>query len=75
MLDDLGVHLLRNGRVADAVSPSEEAVSLRRQLADTDPALTPRLAHSPNNLGIIYLRAGRVKDAAPVLEQAVERCS
>jgi hypothetical protein len=50
---------LRYSRRADAVAPVEEALTLRRQLAATNPAFLPDLAMALNNLGNRYSEAGR----------------
>ena len=47
------------GRRHDALAPTEEAVRLRRELAQTNPAFLPNLATALNNLGNRYSQVGR----------------
>ena len=51
-LTRLGTRLARTGQLQAALAPTQEAVTIRRQLADTDPdAYLPGLAMALNNLG------------------------
>ena len=61
-----------DGRREDALAATEEAVALRRALADARPgAFTPDLALSLNNLGSDYAALGRREDAPAATEEAV----
>jgi tetratricopeptide (TPR) repeat protein len=59
------------GRRADAVPPTEEAVTLYRDQAAANPAYLPDLAIALDNLGIRYSEVGRDADAVPPAEEAV----
>src|SRR5207244_2003341 len=50
----LGIRYSQLGRRQDALAPSEEAVTLYRELAAQNPTFLPNLAGSLNNLGICY---------------------
>jgi hypothetical protein len=64
--------LSETGRRADALAPTEEAVNIRRRLADTAPeAYLPALAGSLNNLGARLSETGRRADALAPTEEAV----
>ena len=62
-LNNLGVYYNALGRRHDAVAPTEDAVTIRRQLAATNPAFLNDLASSLNNLGVYYSEFGRLNDA------------
>ena len=64
-LNNLGIRYSELGRREDALPPTEEAVTLRRELAATNPAFLPDLARALNNLGIRYSELGRREDAWP----------
>src|SRR3989442_10148024 len=49
------------GRRHDAVAPTEEAVTIHRQLAATNPAFLNDLASALNNLGIRYSDLDRLR--------------
>ncbi|MEV4581891.1 tetratricopeptide repeat protein [Nonomuraea jabiensis] len=71
-LSSLGIHLTALGRPADALSVTEEAVTLRRKLAAAYPdRYRPHLANSLLNLGEALSELGRLADALPVTEEAV----
>ena len=61
----------RLGRRADAVAPTEEAVTLYRELAAQNPAFAPDLAMALTNLGNRYSGVGRRADAVAPPEEAV----
>ncbi|MEU5193387.1 hypothetical protein AB0G86_04895, partial [Streptomyces scabiei] len=52
------------GRRVEAVAPTEEAVRLRRALAEGNPAFVPDLAMALNNLGVHYSEVGRKAEDA-----------
>ena len=60
------------GRRHDALAPTEEAVRLRRELAQTNPAFLPNLATALNNLGNRYSQVGRPHDALAPTEEATQ---
>jgi tetratricopeptide (TPR) repeat protein len=70
-LNNLGAHLSNLGRRDEALPPTEEAVTLRRELAAANPAYLPDLAMSLNNLGIFLSQLGRRAEALPPTEEAV----
>ena len=47
---------------AEALPPTQEAVDIHRELADTNPAFRPNLAMSLNNLGTCFSGLGRADD-------------
>ncbi|MFG1721202.1 tetratricopeptide repeat protein, partial [Micromonospora chalcea] len=59
------------GRLHDAVTPTEEAVTTYRTLTATNPAHLPNLAGALTNLGIHYSQVGRLHDAVTPTEEAV----
>ncbi|MEV0941768.1 tetratricopeptide repeat protein, partial [Micromonospora wenchangensis] len=60
------------GRPEQALTPAEEAVRIRRRLAETNPdAYLPNLAASLNNLGIRLSELGRPEQALTPAEEAV----
>jgi tetratricopeptide (TPR) repeat protein len=59
------------GRSADAVPAAEEAVTLRREQATTNPAYLPELAIALTNLAVAYRKVGRHAEAIPPFQQAV----
>jgi tetratricopeptide (TPR) repeat protein len=70
-LNNLGARYSAVGRRADAVAPTEEAVTLYRGLAAENPAFAPDLAGALNNLGACYSEVGRRADAVAPTEEAV----
>ncbi len=70
-LNNLGNRYSEVGRRQEAVAPTEEAVSLYRELATTNPAFRPDLAMALNNLGIRYSEVGRRQEAVAPTEEAV----
>ena len=60
------------GRRQDALALTEEAVRLRRELAETNPAFLPDLADALTNLGVRYSEVGRRQDALAPAEEAVQ---
>ena len=69
-LTNLGNPYADLGRYADALPPTEEAVTLYRDLAADNPAYLPDLAMALNNLGNRYADLGRHHDALPPTEEA-----
>ena len=71
-LDIRGVTLAQMGQPAQALSPTQEAVTIRRELAAVNPGrYRPDLAASLNNLGVRLAALGRPQDALPPTEEAV----
>ncbi|MGE5257784.1 MAG: tetratricopeptide repeat protein [Hyphomicrobiales bacterium] len=70
-LNNLGIRYSEVGRRQEAVAPTEEAVTIHRKLAETNPAFLPDLATSLNNLGISYSEVGRQDDVDSVWEGAI----
>ena len=70
-LSNLGACYSGVGRRADAMAPTEEAVTLYREQAAQNPAFAPDLAMALNNLGIRYSGVGRRADAVAPTEEAV----
>jgi tetratricopeptide (TPR) repeat protein len=71
-LYNLGIRLAAAGRRTEALDPAREAVTLFRQLADTNPTIhVPRLALSLYNLGIRLAAAGRHVEALDPAREAV----
>jgi tetratricopeptide (TPR) repeat protein len=71
-LNNLGIRLSELGRREQALPATEEAVTIRRRLAQANPAAhLPNLAGSLNNLGIRLSELGRREQALPATEEAV----
>ena len=71
-LHNLGVRLAGLGRPAEALPVTEEAVTIRRELAAASPdRYRPDLARSLSNLGIWFSELGRPAEALPVTQEAV----
>ena len=72
-LNNLGVRLNAVGRREEALAPTQEAVTIRRQLAQANPtAYLPDLATSLTNLGVRLNAVGRQAEALAASEEAVE---
>ncbi|MGA4960478.1 tetratricopeptide repeat protein [Streptomyces lavendulocolor] len=72
-LSSLGVWLSEVGRWPEALIVAEEAVEIRRRLAQTNPAAyEPDLATSLSNLGALRSEVGQRDEALAVVEEAVE---
>ncbi|MGL5827624.1 MAG: tetratricopeptide repeat protein [Nocardioides sp.] len=72
LLNNLGIRLSEAGRRAEALEPTQEAVTLRRELAAANPAAyAGDLASSLNNLGIRLSEAGRRAEALEPTQEAV----
>ena len=70
--DLLGVMFSQLGRPADALPATQEAVTIRRELAAANPdRYRPDLARSLSNLGIWFSELGRPADALPATQEAV----
>lgn len=71
-LNNLSNRLSALGRREEALTASEEAVALRRSLADTRPdAFLPDLASALNNLSNFLSALGRREEALTAIEKAV----
>ena len=71
-LNNLGIRLNAVGRREEALAPTEEAVAIRRALAQANPAAyLPNLASALNNLGIRLNAVGRREEALAPTEEAV----
>ncbi|MFE1206276.1 tetratricopeptide repeat protein, partial [Streptomyces sp. NPDC058762] len=72
-LSNLGVQLAEAGRHGEALTTAEEAVDIRRRLAQDNPAaFEPDLAGSLSNLGNRLAQAGRHGEVLTTAEEAVE---
>ena len=70
----LGYSLSALGRREEALAATEEAVDIRRKLANKNPdAFLPDLAMSLNNLGAILSELGKREEALVATEEAVEK--
>ena len=68
----LGVTLAQTGRLAEALPPTQEAVAIRRELAEAYPdRYQPDLAASLSNLGGRFWELGRPAEALPAQQEAV----
>ncbi|KAJ6586391.1 hypothetical protein DFH09DRAFT_1143246, partial [Mycena vulgaris] len=71
-LHSLGIDLSNIARYEDALHAYEEAVVIRRRLAESDPTLGRNLAGSLQNLGFgLNVVGSRNEDAVPINEEAV----
>ena len=70
-LNNLGIRYSEVGKRQEAVAPTEEAVRIRRELAQTNPAFLPNLAAALNNLGVRYSEVGKRQEAVAPTEEAV----
>ncbi|MER5628585.1 tetratricopeptide repeat protein [Streptosporangium sp. NPDC002544] len=71
-LSALGTHLSELGRAAEALSVTQEAVTIYRELAQLYPdRYRPDLAGSLSNLGVWFSELGRAAEALPVTQEAV----
>ena len=76
MLDNLGLRLSQVNRHYDALLPSQEAVTIRRQLAEANPTTyLPGLATSVFNLARLLLELGRFQDALAPISRRRRRTS
>ncbi|MEO1077119.1 MAG: tetratricopeptide repeat protein, partial [Bacteroidota bacterium] len=67
-----GLRLSSQGQRKASLAATEEAVTIRRRLAQRNPdAFEPDLATSLNNLGAFYSNLGRREDALTATEEAV----
>ncbi|MFC7897527.1 tetratricopeptide repeat protein, partial [Streptomyces sp. NPDC057381] len=72
-LSNLGIRLGEAGRRSEALTTTEEAVTIYRQLAQDNPAAyEPDLATSLSNLGNRLAQGGRHDEALTTAEEAVE---
>lgn len=71
-LDDLAVRLAAGGRWEEALAPIQDAVGIRRRLAQDNPAAyLPDLADSLDDLGVRLAETGRWQEALTPSEDAV----
>ncbi|NNJ59938.1 MAG: tetratricopeptide repeat protein, partial [Dactylosporangium sp.] len=71
-LGTLGIRLSEAGRREEALAPTQEAVTIRRRLAEASPgAFLSDLAMSLNNLGNRLSEAGRREEALAPTQEAV----
>ena len=69
---ELGCTLRRLGRHSEAAPVLQEAVAIRRELAESDPGrYRPHLARSLHELGLALNRLDRHAEAAPALQEMV----
>ncbi len=72
-LNNLGNRLSELGRREEALTATQEAVGIYRQLAQANPqAFLPDLATSLNNLGYMLSALGRREEALTATQEAVE---
>jgi tetratricopeptide (TPR) repeat protein len=69
-LNNLGNRYSAVGKRQEALAPTEEAVSICRELAETNPAFLPGLAMSLNDLGNSYGEVGKRQEALASTEAA-----
>ena len=70
--DNVGLTLAQVGRAAEALTATEKAVAIYRQLAEAHPErYRPVLAASLNTIGVRFSELGRTVEAASVTEEAV----
>jgi tetratricopeptide (TPR) repeat protein len=68
----LGVTLSQTGHRAEALPPTQEAVAIRRELAEAYPdRYRPGVAASLSNLGVCFYELGRAAEALPSAQEAV----
>jgi len=70
-LTNLGNCYSEVGQRQEAVAPTEEAVTINRELAKHNPAFLPNLAGALTNLGIRYSEVGQRQEAVAPTEEAV----
>ncbi|MDF5757641.1 tetratricopeptide repeat protein [Spongiactinospora sp. TRM90649] len=71
-LTTVGTLTAQLGRPADALPPTQEALTIRRELAETNPdRYRPDLARSLSNLGVQFSELGRPADALPPTQEAL----
>ncbi len=72
-LGTLGIRLSNLGHREEALAASQEAVDIRRRLAQTRPdAFLPHLTNSLNNLGIRFANLGRAEEALAAGQEALD---
>ena len=70
-LNNLGIHYSELGRRQDALTPTEEAAQLRRELAAANPVFLLDLASALVNLGNRYCEAGTPERGEAIWERAI----
>lgn len=68
-LNDLGLVLERDGKLAAAESVDEEALAIRQHLFSSE---SPEVAASLSNLGDLYRQQGRAVEAEKLLREALD---
>ncbi|MGA9578777.1 MAG: tetratricopeptide repeat protein, partial [Terrimicrobiaceae bacterium] len=72
-LSNLGVLHSHQNRLEEARKAYEEALKIRRQLAQIDPEThLPEVANTLNNLGLLHSRQNRLEEARNVYEEALQ---
>jgi tetratricopeptide (TPR) repeat protein len=72
LYDELAGRLSNGGLYREALSATQEAIAIRRRLAQSDPAAQePMLANSLGNLGIDLWTLGRPAEAVDAMTEAV----
>ena len=72
-LNNLGIRLSQLGRVAEALTATQEAADINRRLAQARPdAFRPDLAMSLNNLGNKLSDLGRLEEALTATQEATD---
>jgi superkiller protein 3 len=70
-LNILGISYSATGQPREATEPAEEAVSIFRQLAETNPAYTAKLATALNNLAYVQQTLGGAEQAKRIYEESI----
>ena len=71
-LGTLGIRLSNLGHREEALAASQEAVDIRRRLAQTRPDALAHLTNSLNNLGIRFANLGRAEEALAAGQEALD---
>ena len=69
-LNNLAIYLDSNGQQQEALTTAQEAVTIRRNLAEHNPAAhTPNLTNSLKTYANILERSGNAKEAARIRQE------
>jgi tetratricopeptide (TPR) repeat protein len=71
-LNNLGNRYSEVGKRQEAVAPTEQALKIYRELAQTNPVFLPNLAGALNNLGNRYSEVGKRQEAVAPTEEALK---